>query len=189
MQDSLKWWGKTLQLVGNQTEPRSQTAGRQASIIRKHKTEIHEPLCVFLYGGGCIVYIQLLSFFHLLDCLFFLYHFCIKGREGGGGECDWFSFGWIWGFFFGQIVSLGRVHCQLTNQPCPTVTKCKWPVPENMCKWEVAKIRSWSWSSEFHDTVFYKEAAWLMYFFLESVVKYCRCRTWGHVCRLFIKPW
>lgn len=113
MQDSLKWWGKTLQLVGNQTEPRSQTAGRQASIIRKHKTEIHERLCVFLYGGGCIVYIQLLSFFQLLDCLFFLYHLCIKGREGGenvtGFHLDGFE-------VFSSVRTSAWVMC-IANQP------------------------------------------------------------------------
>ncbi len=145
-------------------------------------------MCVFVWGRVHSLH-SAFKFFPPVGLPVFSISFLYKGERGGGGECDWFSFGWIWGFFFGQIVSLGRVHCQLTNQPCPTVTKCKWPVPENMCKWEVAKIRSWSWSSEFHDTVFYKEAAWLMYFFLESVVKYCRCRTWGHVCRLFIKPW
>ncbi len=41
----LKWWGKTLQLVGNQNQEVKWQAG---FYYRKHKTDSHELLCVFL---------------------------------------------------------------------------------------------------------------------------------------------
>ncbi len=132
---------------------------------------------MFLYGGRVRSLHSAFKFFPPVGLRVFLLTFCIKGREGE--ECAWFSFGWIWGFVFGQIVSL--LSCALpTNKQCPTMPKCKWPFLEH-----ITQMRSHQNPPadpdvlNFYETVFCKKAAWLMYFFLELVLKYCRCRTWA----------